>query len=460
MIISGKHSFSRRKFLAMAGTAGASLALTACAIPKEPTPAGEPVTSAPAAARTANVTLLIFGGKAEITQKDIDGFLQKNQDVTIDQQEPDGEKLKTLLAAGTPPDVIRTDGAELQNLLLRRIPLDVTDFLLASQVLKVSDFAPSCEYYHVQGKWYGIPKDWSPDFSFYANSTLLKSAGLTPPPFDHSIRYAELFEYGRKLTQKEGERTTIAGYAYELGFFVRQLMAILLEEDQMLYSEDFGSLKLKNNPLAMEVLKAFADISSQGITWSPLNPSPKGVAQDYLSGSAGLAGYGYWFSAMINNPGSSDAKVDGKSSLFFPAPSWGGKKTVNPTIGGSGYIGARGSKNSETAWKFLEWYLGDVPARDRAASGWGVPALKSLYNLMPQTNDFQKQVQAVLQYTFEHGDANYALKFNPYYSDQVFNASWNKNLDGMLKGTLSLAQVADSIEAEVNAVISAGKNAA
>lgn len=142
--------------------------------------------------------------------------------------------------------MIRTDGAELQNLLVRGIPLDVTDFLLSSPVLKVGDFAPSCEYYHVQGKWYGIPKDWSPDFSFFGNAAMIKDAGLTPPPVDRSIRYAELFELGRKLTQKEGGLTVVAGYAYELWFFARQLMSILLEQDQYLYNEDFSQVQLKN----------------------------------------------------------------------------------------------------------------------------------------------------------------------------------------------------------------------
>jgi multiple sugar transport system substrate-binding protein len=451
-----KTSFSRRKFLAAASvaSAGAMLGLlTACA---PAAPAATPTPTTPPAQKTSS-RLLIFGGKAEITEKDISGYQQKYPQVQIDLQEPDGEKLRTLLAAGTPPDVIRTDGAELQNFLLRAIPLDVSDFLLSSAVLKVKDFAPSCEYYHIQGKWYGIPKDWSPDFSFFGNAAMIKAAGLTPPPFDRSIRYAELFELARKLTQKEGERTVVAGYAYESAFFARQIMAILLEEDQYLYSEDFGQIQLKKNELAMQVLGSFSQIAKEGVTWSALNPSQNGTAQDYLSAKSALAGYGYWFSAMINNPASSDAKVDGKSSLFFPAATWTGKKTVNPTIGGSGYIAARQSKNPETAWTFLEWYLGDVPARERASSGWGVPALKSLYALMPQTNDFQKQVQTVLQHTFENGDADFALKFNPYYSDQVFNASWNKNLESVLKGTSDLQAAVEAMEAEVNAAIAAGK---
>ena len=462
------NSFSRRDFL-RAGTTAAAALLAACTPGVQTAAPGAVATQPPGSTKGADAAppvkdtaaaLLIFGAAGEITDQDLKGFQDAHPDVKVERQDPDGDKLKVLLAAGLPPDVIRTDGADLQNLLLRDIPLDVSDFLLASPLLKVSDFAPSCEYYHVNGKWYGIPKDWSPDFSFFGNAKMMKAADLTPPPLDRSIRYAELFEYGRKLTRKEGDKTLVAGYGYELGFFARQVMSILLEEDQVLYSEDFGKVVLKSNPLVMDVLKGFAQIAQDGITWSPLNPTQTGPAQEYINGNEALVGYGYWYSAMVNKPSSPDAKVDGTSTLFFPAPSWGGKKTVNPTIGGSGYVGAKQSKHPELTWKFLEWYLGGTPARERAASGWGVPALKSLYSLMPQTNDFQKQVQDVLQYTFQNGDANYALKFNPYYTDSVFNDSWNRNLETVLKGNAALEHAAEAMEQEVNAAIAAGKNTA
>jgi multiple sugar transport system substrate-binding protein len=453
-----KRTFPRREFLKIAGLAAAAGTLSACVsgIPggvKSPPAPGQ----APAAAKVSG-NLMVFGGKVEITEKDIQGFLAKYPDVKVDQQEPDSARLKALVAAGTPPDVIRTDGAELQNLAQRGIPLDISDFLKASAILKEDDFAPSCEYYHVKGKWYGLPKDWSPDFSFFGNTTLMQAAGVIVPPVDKSIRYAEIFDLGRKLTKKEGDRILVAGYAYEMSFFARQIMSILLEEDMYLYSEDFGKIILNDNPLLMDVLKAFTDISKEGITWSPLNPCKTWPGQEYILGTEGLVGYGYWFSATINDPGK-DARVDGKTSLFFPAPSWGGKKTVNPTFGGSGYISARESKSPEAAWSFLEWYLGDTPAKDRASKGWGVPALKSLYPLMPQANNFQKQVQAVLQYTFENGDSNFALKFNPYYADQVFNDSWNKNLAVVLNGSGTLEQAVAAVEEEVNAAIEYGKKA-
>ncbi|MBE0698372.1 MAG: extracellular solute-binding protein, partial [Anaerolineaceae bacterium] len=426
---------SRRFFLKAAGLGLAAGTLAACAPGVQQT-AVEEASQEQSDSGKLEGLLTIMGPATEILDQDLDGFKEKYPGMQTERIDPDPARLKDQLAAGTPPDIIRTDGADLQSLLLRNVALDLTGYFATSSLLKEDDFAPSCEYYHVKGKWYGLPKDWSPDFSFYMNTTLASAGEVSLPPFDKSITYADLFNLARMLTKKEGENILVAGYGYEQSFFARQLMAILLEEDQTLYSEDFSKVIIRDNEIVMDVLKGFADLSKEGSTWSPLNPCPTWPGQEFINGTEAIAGYGYWYHAMLNTP-AEDAKVDGKSAAFFPAPTWTGKKTVNPTIGGSGYIGARDSKNPAASWAFLEWYLGDRPAQERAASGWGVPALKSLYVKMPQANDFQKQVRQVLQYTFDHGDASYALKFNPYYADQVFNSSFTKNLEGVLKSGLT-----------------------
>jgi multiple sugar transport system substrate-binding protein len=444
---------SRRVFLKTAGVSMAAAVLTACSPQaKEALSQTTPVVqSTPGAAEN---TMIVMGPASELPDQDFQGFHEKYPALKAERIDPDNARLQEMLAANTAPDIIRTDGADLQSLLLRSIPLDLTGYYATSKLLKADDFAPACEYYHVKGKWYGLPKDWSPDFSFYINTKIAQDAEADLPPFDQSIRYADLFELGRKLTKKDS-LPLIIGYAYDQSFFARQIMAILLEENMTLYNEDFSQVILRDNPLVMEILQVFTEISQEGITWNPLTPCPTWPGQEFINGIEGIVGYGYWYHALLNNPGQ-DAKIDSSIVSFFPAPSWSGKKTINPTIGGSGYIGTRNTQNPDGVWSFLEWYLGDRPAQERAVSGWGVPALKSLYAKMPQANDFQKQVHQVLQYTFDHGDASYALKFNPYYADQIFNNSFNQNLEGVLKGSLTFNEMVEAVEKEVNTAIAAG----
>ena len=97
------------------------------------------------------------------------------------------------------------------------------------------------------------------------------------------------------------------------------------------------------------------------------------------------------------------------------------------------------------------------PAITRAKSGWGVPALKSLYPLMPRETEFQKQVQAVLQDELKYAD--YVLDVNPYYEDSVFNTSWVSNLDQALHGKITFDQLVEKIEKACNAAIAEGRAA-
>jgi multiple sugar transport system substrate-binding protein len=151
-----------------------------------------------------------------------------------------------------------------------------------------------------------------------------------------------------------------------------------------------------------------------------------------------------------------DAAVGGDKTVFLPAPSWSGKR-LNPTISGTGMVMARATKNPEAAWKFFEYYMAGGPAQTRAKSGWGVPPLKSQYAQMPQETDFQKQVQQVLQDSFKYAD--YALAANPYYDDSAFDASWTSNLEQALRGSISVEQLIQNVENDVNAAISDGKAA-
>jgi multiple sugar transport system substrate-binding protein len=98
------------------------------------------------------------------------------------------------------------------------------------------------------------------------------------------------------------------------------------------------------------------------------------------------------------------------------------------------------------------------PAKPRAASGWGVPGLKSLYSLMPRTSAFQRQVQDQLKDELQYADR--VLEANPNYDDTVFNQSWMTNLEPALRGTITFDQLVAAIESDCNAAITAGVAAA
>ena len=133
----------------------------------------------------------------------------------------DDAQLKTLLDAGTPPDLIRTDGFRLANLAQRGLLLDLTDYFNASALIKKDDLAPPSSYYQFQGGIYGMPKDWSPDYSLFVSSTAFEQADVPLPDTAKALTYPDLHDLARKLTKRDGDKVTQMGYGYSFDTFVR-----------------------------------------------------------------------------------------------------------------------------------------------------------------------------------------------------------------------------------------------
>ena len=173
---------------------------------------------------------------------------------------------------------------------------------------------------------------------------------------------------------------------------------------------------LKDNPAATEILQYFFDISKENVTWNPLSPSPSWAGDDFLKGILGICQLGYWYSAMIT---ADKEAIEKQKPVLLPAPSWDGKQRFNPTAAAVGLVVAKSTKNPDAAWQLFEYYMAGEPAKARAASGWGVPGLKSLYPLMPRESAFQRQVQDQLKDELQYADR--MLDVNPNYDDSVFS---------------------------------------
>lgn len=447
---------TRRVFLRQLGAVAGAAVLAACAGagPAAELPTAQPsATSAPAAVGGATKLVLMYGAD-EFSDDQIKAFTDANPDIQIERLPPDDAQFKALLAAGTPPDVFRTEGRFIPNLANQKVVLDLNEYFKSSDTFRPDNLAPANAYYSYQGTIYGMPKDWSPDHSMFISNAAFEDAGLDLPSSKGALRYAEVAQLAGKLVKQDGDKTLRMGWGYETGWFVRTIQRIMAEQDERLYTPDFTAMALTSSRVAVEALRFFYDASKDNITWNPLNPSPAWSGDDFLKGLLGIVSYGYWYSGML--AAAPDSPVAGKVTML-PAPTFYGKKRINPTAGSAGTAIAAATKNPDAAWKLFEYYNSGEPATSRAKSGWGVPALKSLYDLMPRETEFQKQVQEVLQDELQYAD--YLLDVNPYYEDSVFNGSWASNLDQALRGSITFDQLVENIESACNAAIGAGRKA-
>lgn len=483
----GITSASRRRFLRGLATGSGALILVACGAPnpaaEAPTSsaassgsASVAATSAPAAAATSapasaatsapavvsgTQNLVVMAGTNDVPDAAIAQFQAAYPNVKIERIDADNTRLNAMIAAGTPPDILERSAPSVPIMVLQNQVLDLTDRFKASEKLKLDDLGPSIAYWKFDGKkvgegaMYGMHKDWSPDLSLFISESAFQDAGVPVPEPTKVFTYAELAELAPKLIKKSGNRIERMGFHLEQNWMGDYVLRRLLEDGESLYSVDYSKANIKDNPKAVEFLRYVYDLSKENLVWNPLNPSPSGWSgDDFVKGQLGSLNMGYWFTGSVRTAPDSPVK---DKVLMLPGATWTGKR-ANPSLGGAGMVIPAQTKNPDAAWSFFEFYMGDEPARDRAKSGWGVPALKSLYNLLPQETAFDKQSYAVLQDEIKYAEK--PIDINPYFDGKSIGGLWNEKLEPTLRGEMTFEQLVEDLDSAVNQLIADGRSAA
>lgn len=456
---------TRREMLKLSGALAAGSVLAACgpapteappvaieAEEEEPTPVPEaPAAEPPPAAAEGHVVIMKTGD--EFSEEALEQFSADNPGITIETVETDTTRFFAMYAAGTPPDLMRTQAPAIPQYLTRKMLYDLTPYFEASDVLNLDDLAPANNYYRGyspleigDGPIYGMCKDWSPDFTMFIYKPAFEQAGLEVPDDTVHLTYQEVFELARQLAVFEGDRILTWGYGYDRAWTDRMWMNMLAELDLSLYTEDFTKIDLTGEEVRA-VTKWYYDLASEDLAENPLNPSPSWIGEDFTKGTLAICQYGFWFGAMA------ESDVTAGKAMMIPTATWAGVPR-DPTMTATGYIMAAASKAPDAAWLLFEWYMGKEPALSRATSGWGVPALKSMYDLIPNETEYEQQKFRVLR--AELALETTPLQFNPYLGEGATRDSWTKNLEQALLGTITLDECLANVEAEVNAAIQDG----
>jgi multiple sugar transport system substrate-binding protein len=458
---------SRRRFLQfLVGGSGAAV-LAACGAPNPAADSGSApaatTSSAPAptsapAVGSGTSNLVVMSGPNDMPDETIAKFQAAFPNIKIERIDRDLTRLNAMVAAGTPPDLINLSAPQMPLLVIQNQLLDLTSYFAGSQKLKADDLGPSISYWKFNGKKlgdgsiYGMHKDWSPDLSLFINMAAFEEAGIPIPAADKVYTYAELAELAPQLTKRAGERIERVGGHIEHGWIEGYVQRRLLEEGESPFAPDYTRANIKDNPKISEFLRYIYDLSKANLIWHPLNPSPTGWSgDDFLKGQMGLLQMGYWYSGSVR--GAQDSPIKDQI-MMLPGATWSGNR-ANPSLGGSGFSIAKSTKNPDAAWSFFEYYMGDEPAQDRARSGWGVPALKSLYSLLPQETAFDKQTYAVLQDEMKYADK--PMDINPY--SQGWGV-WIDYLELALREEINFEQLIEQFDEKVNQNIADGRAAA
>jgi multiple sugar transport system substrate-binding protein len=492
--------FTRRDMLRLSGVAAASTVLAACApkivtvtqiveksvekivekpvekIVKEtvivqgtPKIVEKLITAAPQPVekKAAEVSIMMWAG--ELSDDELKQYNADHAPYVFSRLDPDQVRFYAMYAAGNPPDIYRVQAPEVPGLMARGITFDLTPYFETSKYLKIDDLGPACSFYMGnspldigKGKIWGMVKDWSPDCTLWVNKLLFQKAGVDVPSETAPMTYAQVMDLGEKLTKKEGDRTLVWGFDWGHNWEERYWEVWLEANGMSLFSNDFSKFQFQGVPEAMACAKYMFDLMQAGTAQSPLSPSPRGwQGPDFLAGQIAMQQYGFWFSGMVTGTANTETGMEGENkgqAIMIPAPIWGDKgKRISTTITATGYVAAKITKSPDAMWDAFEWFSAREPAMTRAKGGWGVPALKSLYQYIPEYNEERKQIKRVLLEEMKYSD--WVVRFNPFLKGgepAAVGASWGTHLEAALKGDITFEQLVGTMQEEIDTAIKEG----
>jgi multiple sugar transport system substrate-binding protein len=442
-------SISRRGFLTGSALVAGGTALAACN-------AGSSSSKSSGGGKT--VTLTVMYKNNELTKDHIADFESKNANIKIQFIDFDATRLNAMLASGNPPDFVRYAAVGSANANARGLATPLDAYLAKSSVLKASDLLAVNDGFRWDGKtigqgpYYGIVKDWSQDSTLWYNKSLFSAAKVAPLSETDAVTYDQLLDIGKKLTVKSGGKTQVYGVGVEWAWgLYGPIAAMIVQQGGQLYSPDLVIADL-TTPEARKAIQWFVDFGQAGVGPTSLDPLPDGAdLSTFMAKRMAVTQDGYWYGG--NFASGDGTKMQGDIAMA-PAPVMGDKR-ISPCYAGWGAMIPAKSKHKDEAWKLMEYFMAGPPAVERAKSGWGLPALKSLLPQVPQDLPYQKQA-----YQTSQNELNYSglLPNSPYITVDNWIAVMDKYLTQALKKQITVDACCQQITAEANKLLKQGKD--
>ena len=329
-----------------------------------------------------------------IDQKElIEGWINRFQStrpgVTVEWLDKKGPEFspfyQTQLTAGTPPDVINTQGALGLEYAAQGALLDLTPLFAREAATKSRYDANYLGNWVFEGKNYMVPFYITKTLLFY-NKPMFAKAGLSAPPKN----FDEILDFAQKMTSGE---TTSGFMTLNFDWLFWPLFAM---NDVQLVTPDLKKVAF-NTPKAIDVLDKLAKATQSGainkIAWTGRWVEPNGA---FAAGNIG----------MLHAHSPAYFFVKGQGSWVTPETIGAAHMPGNFATPNSHGLGiSKGSKNPELAWDFLKFVTdtgqaGELAERRKLVTGNVAVDRASLVKL--QKDD--PTVYEVLKTQLEHTD--------------------------------------------------------
>ena len=364
------------------------------------------------------------------------------------QQAQAEEKLQTMAASGTLPDVFPLKGSLVNNYYANGLLYDMTDFATASEgwdTVKESLVGTFTR----EGKILGVPYQFAATSMVFYNEEMWKEIGYDsfPTSWEEIQKAADLFA-------EKGITCISMGNAKQWNFescwfstFADRFTGT--DWTQSIIAQD-GKAKFTDP----EFVEALTQFQNQIVGTNLLNPDFNAIANDisdsmYLEGEAAATVEGYWFVGKVQNLATEEVYANTKIAML---PDFEGQKGESLTAsGGAGYSLAMNSNLSGAAAQAAADYILGIcgkPYSDKYYSEYGTPGAFK-YEGELDTSKFD-------QITLDYLDFCNTTTFVPIYDtsmDGSIISVMNPDIQELTNGTMTPEKMAEDCQKALDLLI-------
>jgi multiple sugar transport system substrate-binding protein len=348
----------------------AALLLSAC---------GGKATSAPGA--PVQLTFMMWGAPEELAvwNQIVADFEAQNPNITVNVEVSDWdaywEKLKTMLAASTPPDMFAMDAPLYLDYQSRGVLKDLQPYLDQNPDLLKGVYPQTLEAYKLPDGYYGLPRDFQTIVLFY-NKDMFDAAKVPYPTADWT--YDDLRAAAKQLTLDTNGDGKIEQYGFYSDLWD---MELVWSEAIWAYGGDIISADhtktLIGEPAARQAWQVFYDMMFTDKSMPDTTTAAQFGGDPFQAGAAAMTTIGHW-------------AVPGYNTVSFKwdvAPMPKGPAGAATSVNSAGFVVAQGSKHPDESFEFIKFVLSSAGQTRLTELGFAIPVLKAV----AESDTFLKQ---------------------------------------------------------------------
>jgi multiple sugar transport system substrate-binding protein len=333
--------------------------------------APEPTAAAAGGAGT-EITYMMWGSPEELAvwNEIVADFEKANPAVKVKVDVSDWDsywnKLKTLYAGGTPPDVFAMDAPLYPDWVSRGVLLNMQPYLDKEPAVLDGVYPVTLEAYKQADGYYGLPRDFQTIVLYY-NKDMFDKAGVAYPTADWTMD--DLRAAAKKLTldtDNDG-KTDQYGFATDLWD-----MELFWSEAIWSYGGDVldadRTKTLINDGKARDAWTFINGMMREDKTMPDPTASEEYGGDPFAAGVAAMTTIGHWVVPQY-------AQLGFKWDV---APMPKGPATRATSVNSAGFVIAKDSKNADAAWQFVKFAISDAGQQRLSELGFAIPIRESI----------------------------------------------------------------------------------